>query len=229
EEQVFEAAGEHVRRAAGRLDEDHLVLLGDRGGRVVQQRRERAEHQVDLVLRDQLGVVGDDRVLAAGVVDDLELDLPAEQAAVVVDLLLPDLVAAFGLTAGLREVAGERQRDADDDRLGRGGRLLGRTGAAGGQRQRRHHPQRGGAEPAPAAGCGPIRGTGPTGDRERTSAHRALHAEAARGRQGTAIVCCPDDVVVATRLSRVRAEHAGNGYSLVTLTANDCGVRLRFP
>ncbi len=51
--------------------------------------------------------------------------------------------------------------------------------------------ERGGAEPATAADCGPVRDSGPTGNRERTSAHRALHAGAARGRHKTAIVCCP--------------------------------------
>ena len=99
EEQLREAAVEHLRRAAGGLDVEHPVLLRDRGGREVQQRREGAEQEVDLVLGDQLRVVGDDGVLVAGVVGDLELDLTAEQAAVVVDLVAPDLVALAGLAA----------------------------------------------------------------------------------------------------------------------------------
>ena len=41
------------------------------------------------------------------------------------------------------------------------------------------------------ADCGPVLDSGPTGNTERTSAHRALHAGAARGRHKTAIVCCP--------------------------------------
>ena len=88
EEQVLEAAGEHVRRAAGRLDVDHLVLLGDRGGREVQQRGERAEQQVDLVLRDQARVVGDDGVLVAGVVAIISWTLrPSRPPCLFVDLL----------------------------------------------------------------------------------------------------------------------------------------------
>ncbi len=51
--------------------------------------RERAEHEVDLVLADQLLVVGDDPVRVGLVVEDLQLDLAAEQATVVVDDLRP--------------------------------------------------------------------------------------------------------------------------------------------
>jgi len=106
-----------TRQASFWLDEDHPVLLRDRRGREVQQRREGAEEQIDLVLGDELGVVGDDRVLVARVVGDLELDLATEQAAVGVDLVAPDLVPLAGLATGLGEVTGQRQGDADDDRV----------------------------------------------------------------------------------------------------------------
>ena len=116
EEEVLEPAVEHLRRAARRLDVDHLELLGNRRRRQVQERRERAQQQVDLVVVDQSVVVVDDRVLVALVVLDHELDLSAEQAAVLVRQLRPDLVAALRGGSGLREVAGDRKRDADLDR-----------------------------------------------------------------------------------------------------------------
>jgi hypothetical protein len=63
EEEVLEAAVEHLRRATRGLDVDHLVSLRDRRGGQIQERREGAEEQVDLLLVDQRVVVGDDQVL----------------------------------------------------------------------------------------------------------------------------------------------------------------------
>ena len=118
EEQVLEAAVEQLGRAAGGLDVEHPVALGDRRGGQVQQRGERAEQQVDLVLADQRVVVGDDRVLVRAVVLDHHLDVaPVDQAAVLVDERLPDLVALLGGLAGLRELARQRKRSADLDGL----------------------------------------------------------------------------------------------------------------
>src|SRR4051794_25304683 len=117
EEDVLVAAVEDVGRAAGRLDVELAVALGDRGRRQVQQRGEGAEQHVDLLAADQRVVVGDDGVLVARVVADDDLDLAPEQAALAVDHLLPDLVALAGCLAGLGEVTGERQRSADADRL----------------------------------------------------------------------------------------------------------------
>jgi hypothetical protein len=137
EEQLREAAVEHLGRTAGGLDVEHVVLLRDGGRGEVQQRREGAEEQVDVVLGDELRVVGDDGVLVAGVIGDLQLHLTPEQAAVGVDLVLPDLVAPLGLAPRLGEVTRQRQGDADDDRLvtaGRGLLLAGRR-ATGGHRQ----------------------------------------------------------------------------------------------
>jgi hypothetical protein len=126
EEQMREAAVEHVRRATGRLDIEHAVALGHGRRWEVEQRRERAEQQVHLVLADQRVVIRHDRVLIAGVVLDHHLDLAAvEKTAVVVHDRLPDLVALLGRLARLREVTGERERGADLDR-----RLASTTAAA---------------------------------------------------------------------------------------------------
>ena len=52
EEDVVELLVEHRRAAARRLDERVAVAVGDRGGRAPsEQRRERAEDEVDVVLR----------------------------------------------------------------------------------------------------------------------------------------------------------------------------------
>ena len=120
EEQVLEPAVEHVRRAARRLDVDHLRALRDRRGGDVEERRERAEQEVDLVLVDQRVVVGDDEVLVGLVVLDDHLDRAPEQAAGVVDHLHPDLVAAPGGLARLGEVAGQGKGRADANRVAAG-------------------------------------------------------------------------------------------------------------
>jgi len=86
EEEVVEVLVEDLRSAAGRLDEGISVALGHarRGDR--QQARERSENDVDFVLGDEVLVVGHDLVRARGVVDDLDLHLPPEDAAGLVDL-----------------------------------------------------------------------------------------------------------------------------------------------
>jgi hypothetical protein len=116
EEEVLVAPAEQVGRAAGGLDVEHAVALGDRRGRQVEQRGERAEQEVDLVLADQRVVVGDDRVLVRRVVLDDHLDLALEQAALLVGHRLPDLVTLLGRLAGLGEVARQRERRADLER-----------------------------------------------------------------------------------------------------------------
>ena len=113
EEQVLEPAREHLRRTAGRLDVEHVVALGDRRGRQVQQRRERPQEEVDVVAADQGVVVGDDGVLVARVVLDVELHLASEQTALLVDRGRPDLIALLRRAPRLGEVSSERQRDAD--------------------------------------------------------------------------------------------------------------------
>src|SRR6478752_1705900 len=94
--------------AAGGFDVELAVALGDRRRGQVEQRRERAQQHVDLLAADQRVVVGDDRVLVAGVVADDDLDLAAEEAALGVDHLLPDLVALLRGLPRLREVARQR-------------------------------------------------------------------------------------------------------------------------
>ncbi len=116
-EEVVEALLEDLLRRAGRLDEEHAVFLGDARRGNDESGRERAEHEVDAVLRDQRLVVRDHAVGVGLVVEDLQLDLASEEAAVLVDDVAPGLIAPLDTLAGFGEVAGERQRDADDDRI----------------------------------------------------------------------------------------------------------------
>ena len=108
------AGGARTRSgAAGRLDE-RVAVPGRHARRGNgQQAGDRAEHQVNVVLGDQGLVVGDHLGGAGGVVDDLELDLAAEDAARLVDLVGPELVALLRGLAGVAEVAGQREGDAD--------------------------------------------------------------------------------------------------------------------
>ena len=114
-EEVVEALGEDLLRGAGRLHEEEAVVLRHLGGRDDEAGGEGAEDEVDAVLVDQLLVVGGDPVGVGLVVEDRQLDVAPEQAAVLVDVVGPGLVAALDPLAGLAEVAGERQRDADGD------------------------------------------------------------------------------------------------------------------
>src|SRR5690606_12525702 len=99
------------------LHEEHAVLVGHAGGRHDEPGGERAEDQVDLVAGDEGLVVGDDAGGVGRVVEDVELDLTAEEPAVLVDDVGPGLVAALHALARLGEVTGQRQRDPDDDRV----------------------------------------------------------------------------------------------------------------
>ena len=97
------------------LDHGEVVAAHGLGGRRGEQRRERAERQVDVVLHDQLLVLGLGLVRVAVVVEDLELDLAAEQSAVAVDVALPELVALLERLAVGGEAARQRERDAHQD------------------------------------------------------------------------------------------------------------------
>src|SRR5215469_12500669 len=78
----------------------------------------RSNNQVDFVYIHQLRVdAGHGRGIGLIIVID-ELHRPAEQAALGVDFLLPNLVAEQGLLAGARERAGLRHAEADLDRRG---------------------------------------------------------------------------------------------------------------
>ena len=123
-------------------DERVVVALRDVRGGNAQQRRERAEHEVDVVLRDQVLVVRDDLVRAARVVDDLQLDLPAEDAAVRVHRVGPQLVPPLRGLARIGEVAGQRERDPDHERFGGGAPAHVTRGArAAAARARRQEPR----------------------------------------------------------------------------------------
>src|SRR6185437_7243420 len=121
------------RRAARALHERVPVPVRDRRGGRGQQRGERAEGERHVVGVDQCLVVGDDLGRRAVVVEDLDLDLAAEQAAVGVDLAGPELVAVLvGLAVGA-EVTGQRQRGADHDRpFAAGAAAAGAAAAAAG-------------------------------------------------------------------------------------------------
>ena len=80
EEEVVQVLCEHLRSAAGRLDEGIAVTFCNARRRDGQQAREGSKDDVDFVLRDEVLVVGDDLVWARGVVDDLDLHLSSENA-----------------------------------------------------------------------------------------------------------------------------------------------------
>ena len=105
EEHVRQLRGEHGGAAAGRLDERVAVAVRDLRGRHAQQGGERPEHQVDVILRDEVLVVRDRLVRVARVVGELQLDLTAQDPAVRVDRVGPQLVALPGGRARVREVA----------------------------------------------------------------------------------------------------------------------------
>jgi hypothetical protein len=111
-------------RAACPLHERVAVPGRDGRGGGGQQRGERAEGQVHVVRGEQGLVVGVHLGGGAVVVDDLERDLAAEDAAVRVDVAGPQLVAALEGLAVRGKVAGQRERRADHD-----GRLAGRARA----------------------------------------------------------------------------------------------------
>ena len=91
---------EHGGAAAGRLDERVAVAVRDGCGRRGEQGRERPEDEVDLVLRDEVLVVRRRLRRAAGVVLDDQLHLPAQDAALRVDGLRPQLVALLANLPG---------------------------------------------------------------------------------------------------------------------------------
>ena len=131
EEDVVQLLVEDRRTAARRLDERVVVAVGHRRRGSGEERREGPERESDLVLRDQVLVVRDDLVRARRVVDDLQLDLVAQEPAVGVDDARPELVAALRGLARVGEVAGERERDPDLDRARRRAVRRGRSSRRG--------------------------------------------------------------------------------------------------
>ena len=92
------------------------MTIGNRGrdhvGRIA------ADHEIDFVDVEQLGVDARHiRRIGLVVIID-ELDLTAEQAAFGVDLFFPDIRAEQRLLAVRRQRAGERHAEADLDRRG---------------------------------------------------------------------------------------------------------------
>src|SRR6185312_15526455 len=81
-----------------------------------EQRGERPEGQLYVVLAEQRLVVRDHLVRRASVVEDGQLDPAAENTAVGVHVLGPELVPPLERLAVSGEVSGQRQRRADGDR-----------------------------------------------------------------------------------------------------------------
>ena len=108
-----------VHIEAEQRKERHLVLDDDRHRRGQQIGAVIADRQVDLVDVEQLRKdAGYRRRIALVVVID-QLDRAAEQPALGVGLLLPDLHRQQGRLAAGRETAGQRHAEADLDRLRR--------------------------------------------------------------------------------------------------------------
>ena len=124
-----------VDREAEQPDERLLLLDDDRHGRRQHGGGVGADDQLDLVDVEQLRVdARHGRRVALVVVVD-ELDRPAEQPALGIDVLLPDLLGEQrGLAVG-REPAGQRHAVADLDRLA--GRRLRRQRAGAQGRSRK--------------------------------------------------------------------------------------------
>ena len=130
EEQEVEVALEDLVGAARRLDVDVLEPLGHRSDGEVEVGRERAEDEVDVVLRDQPVVVRDRGLLIELIVEDAQLDGPAEQPAVRVELVDPVLVALDARHGTVGDGTAQRERHADDDRVTGRARLAVRAAAS---------------------------------------------------------------------------------------------------
>ena len=100
-----------------KADEDFVLLHDNRHRRRIQVGPVGAHHDVDFVDIEQLRVDARNvRRIGLVVVID-QFDLAAEQTALGVDFLLPDLRAEQRLLAVRRQRTGERHAKADLDRL----------------------------------------------------------------------------------------------------------------
>ena len=125
-------------------DQQHAALLDQRHDRRGRHRRVGREQQIDLVDVEQLRVERRRLRGARLVVIDHEFDLAAEQPALGVDVVAPDLVTEQRGLAAAGEPAGLRHRHADLDR-----RLIG----AGSRNQRDANAGDGPAEKRSAFHC----------------------------------------------------------------------------
>jgi len=107
EENVGEVAGEDLRRTTGALDEDLVVLGGDRLGRDDKGAAHGSEQNVGVVYRHQLLVLAHSRVGQAVVVVLDDLDLAAVDPTVCVHDAFPDLVTVVAVGPDVGLVAGE--------------------------------------------------------------------------------------------------------------------------
>ena len=123
-------------------DDEQLLLLHDhRHGGSRRDGGIGADDQIDFVDVEQLGVDARHRRGLALVVVIDELDRAPEQAALGVDLLLPDLHAEQRLLAVRRQRAGQRHGEADLDRLARRAPAPWRAPNGGRERRRRRTRQ----------------------------------------------------------------------------------------
>ena len=123
---------EHVDADEAAVEQHLLVRHHDRHDRAADERRVGREHQIDLVLIEQPVVERlRDRRIALVVVDD-HLHGAAQQAALLVHLLEPQVVDRLVVRRRLGEGAGQPERSSDHDRI----LLRGRRDRAAGEHQR---------------------------------------------------------------------------------------------
>src|SRR5450631_3207059 len=133
----MDAPVEDAQATTRGLGEGVAETVGDRRRRDREQAAERSEDERDLVLRDQVLVVGDDLRGAARVIHVLHGHLVAEQAALGVLVMRPEVVALDEGLAVPREIPGQRYRDADRYRRCLGRAAGGRTAAAASRKTQR--------------------------------------------------------------------------------------------
>src|ERR1017187_1818379 len=126
----MDAPVEDARATTRGLAEGIAETIRDRRCRDREQAAEWSEDECDLVLRDQVLIVGDHLGGAARVIHVLHGHVVAEQAALGVLVLRPEVVALDEGLAIPREIPGQRDRDADRYRRCLGRAAGGRTAAA---------------------------------------------------------------------------------------------------
>ncbi|MEJ2356802.1 MAG: hypothetical protein P8Y13_01800 [Deinococcales bacterium] len=120
-EDVLVTAAEDLPGGAAALDHGHLVLLGHGRGDEHEAARVGPEQEVDLVLRQELGVLPHGQVVVGLVVEHLEGELVGlaahRHAALLVDGVDRHLEGILVVATGVGEAAGELQRRAERDGL----------------------------------------------------------------------------------------------------------------
>jgi hypothetical protein len=107
--------GEDGRAATSRLDEGVAVTVGNLSSRHGEQAGERSEHEVDLVLADQVLVVRRHLIGTRRVIDDLQYHRMSVDPALAIHDACPGLVTLLRGSPRIGEVTGQRERDANRD------------------------------------------------------------------------------------------------------------------